>query len=42
MVSGLKIISIKNAIEIKVTKIHIHWLAKQRPVQHYSPGSSPQ
>lgn len=28
MVLGLKIISIKNTIEIKGIKIHIHWHAK--------------
>lgn len=41
MVLGLKIISIKNAIEIKGIKIHIHWHAKQHPVQYYS-SDSPQ
>lgn len=39
MVPGLKIISTKTTIEIKFIKIHIHWHAKQCPVQHYSPGS---
>lgn len=41
MVLALKIVSIKNAFEIKGIKIHIHWHAKQHPVWYYS-SDSPQ
>lgn len=42
MVTGLKIISIKNATETKVIKTQTHWHAKQCAAQHNFPGNPQQ
>lgn len=39
IVTGLKIISIKNATETEVIKTHIEWHAKQRAAQHNFVGN---